>query len=165
MATEQPAAEDLLLDLPELVAPYVQGAAILAADWYNNQDADSSYYADPDHGIADERLAATVGWIYAGPQRPESRIRVAAHTMVFDAARNTVWRNAEAEGVNVARQEMAESCQDCLARASVNPREKTGRSDDVARDFHPSCEGLFVPIRTGVYTPPDYLSAQSASIV
>ena len=156
MVTEQPGVDEIKLSLPEIVAVYTQTAALLAADWYNNEDADSSYHAVPIDGIADERLDNTAHWVHAGPQTPENRMRVAAHSLVFDAARNTVYGNAQEEGVAVVRYEYADSCDECVARATTSPRARRSRSDDIATDFHHSCEGMYIPVRTGVWEPPHY---------
>lgn len=156
MVTEEPGIDEIKVALPEIVAVYTQSAALLAADWYNNEDADSSYHATPIDGIADERLENTALWVHAGPQTPENRMRVAAHSLVFDAARNTIYFNAQEEGVAVVRYEYADSCDKCVARATTAPRARNSRSDDIATDFHHSCEGMYIPVRSGVWEPPHY---------
>lgn len=156
MLTYDPTAEDLLNDIPEMVSVYTQSAALLAADWYNSLDADSSYYASPQELIAEERLIATASWVHAGPQRPENRIRTAAYAMVFDAARDTIWNNAAAEGVAVVRHEGAGACGDCAVRATTAITGTKDISESVARDFHHSCDGMFIPVRSGAYEPPSY---------
>lgn len=154
--THEPSTEELKTDLPEIVASYVQSAALLASDWYEEQDPESSYFAIPMDAIPDERLENAAVWVNSGPQRPENKIRVAAHKMVFDAARDTIYRNAQDEGVAVVRYEYADSCEGCVARATTSARARNSRSDDLAFDFHPSCEGLFLPVRSGLWEPPDY---------
>lgn len=156
MLTYNPTPEDLLNDIPEMVSVYTQSAALLASDWYNSLDADSRYYASPQEDIADERLIATASWVHAGPQRPESRMRTAAYAMVFDAARNTIWNNAAAEGVAVARHEGARACGDCAVRATTDIIGSKDISETVPHDFHHSCTGMFVPVRSGAYEPPSY---------
>lgn len=153
---EQPDVDGIIEELPALIAVYTQSAAILAADWYNNQDAESSYFASPVEGIADARLQNTAHWILAGPQKPENRMRTAANTLTFDAARNTIYQNAQNEGVAVVRYEYADSCHQCVARATTSPRARNSRSDDVATDFHHSCEGMLIPVRGGLWQPPEY---------
>src|SRR5829696_3784866 len=76
MLTQEPSIADLKLDIPEMVNVYVQSAALLAADWYNEQNPESSYFAAPVDGIADERLDNLATWVHDGPQRPENRMRV-----------------------------------------------------------------------------------------
>lgn len=156
MLTNEPTVEELLTDIPEMLRAYAQSAAIMAADWYNGLAGISSYFAKPDDDMPEEKIVNIAAWVHEGPQRPENRMAAAAHRLVFDAARRTVQVNALAEGVALARDEMADSCTDCQARATVDPKEKTGRSDDVDQFFHPSCEGMLVPVREGVYTPPGH---------
>jgi hypothetical protein len=156
MLRDEPDVDELTQQLPEVVAVYTQSAAVLAADWYNNQDAESSYFAMPVEGIADERLQNTATWVYGGPQKPENRLKVVANTLVFDAARNTVAQNALNEGVAVVRYEYADSCNRCVSRATVSARARNSRSDDVSADFHHSCEGMLVPVRRGLWEPPGY---------
>lgn len=156
MVAYEPTAEDLLTAIPDMVRVYCETAALLAADWYNSLDADSRYFATAMADISDDRLAATASWVYAGPQRPENRMRTAAHAMVFDAARNTIWGNASAEGVAVARHEGAGACEDCAVRATTVVIGSKDVSDTVPHDFHHSCTGMFVPVRSGAYEPPSY---------
>lgn len=156
MLTYEPTVEQLLTDIPEMLRVYAQSAAIMAADYYNGLAGISSYFAKPDEDMPDEKIVNIAAWVHEGPQRPENRMRVAAHKVVFDAARRTIQVNALAEGVALVRDEMAGSCHGCQARTTVDPKEKTGRSDDVDQFFHPSCEGMLVPVREGVYTPPGH---------
>jgi hypothetical protein len=149
-------SDDLILDIPDMMAPYIQGAAILAADWYEDEDPESGFQAAVADEIALERLIATARWVFRGPQLPENRMRTAAHSLVFDAARNTVWANAEDEGVAVIRHELAGACDDCAVRATVDIRGRLSRSDDVSREFHHACTGLFGVVRREPYVPPDH---------
>jgi hypothetical protein len=156
MLNQEPSVADLKVDIPEIVNVYVQSAALLAADWYNDQESESSYFATPVDGIADERLDNLASWVHDGPQKPENKMRVAANTLVFEAARNTVYQNAQVEGVAVVRYEYADSCDGCVARATTSARARNSRSADVATDFHPSCEGMLVPVRNRLWEPPEY---------
>jgi hypothetical protein len=156
MVQFNPSASELVTDLPEMLGVYVQSAALLAADWYNSQDEESSYFAFPIDGIEDVRLENLAGWVHRGPQRPENRIRSAAQSIVFDAARNTILLNAQTEGVAIARHEEAAACNDCLVRATLTSKSRNSRSDDIGSDFHPGCEGMWVPVRRGIYDPPSY---------
>lgn len=156
MIANEPSVEDLLVDLQEIVLVYADTAALLAADWYNSLNENSSYSAVRDHGLDEEKLANVASWIHAGPQLPENRIRVAAHKLVFDAARRTTLTNAAMEDVAIARHESAKCCTKCIARATTAAKHRKSRSDDVNQEFHPSCEGMFIPVRTGLYEPPDH---------
>ena len=148
--------EDLKSELYQMVLAYASSAAVLAADWYNGLNAQSSYSADLDDDLAGPKLFSVAEWVFMGPQSPESRLRVAANRLVFDAARRTIQTNALTEGVALAREEEPRCCTKCIARATTIEKHREGRSDDVEQEFHPSCEGLFVPVRTGVYEPPEY---------
>jgi hypothetical protein len=156
MLQYEPTVEDLQIDIPEMLDVYVQSAALLAANWYNEQDDESTYFALPVEGIADDRLENTAAWVHRGPQRPENRMRVAAHTLVFDASRNTVYQNAKEEGVAIVRHEMGDACEDCATRATLAPKARNSSSEDISTDFHPSCEGMYVPVRRGVWEPPSH---------
>ena len=156
VAGREPSVRDLREALPGMMAVYVQTAALLAADFYNGVNPESGFFATGVDEIADERLDATAAWVYAGPQSPENRVMMAAHGMVFDAARNTIYRNAEREGVAVARVELSDACHDCASRATVVPLSRRSRSDGVAARFHPGCEGMLVPVRSGTWEPPGY---------
>ena len=142
--------------LSAIVGVYANSAALLAADWYEDEDPDIRFDAILDEDMPEEKLASVAAWVFAGPQTPTSRIRVAAHRLVFDAARRTVFVNARNEGVAIARHELARCCDDCIARATVSARDRNSGSEDVDQDFHPGCEGLFTAVRSGIYAPPEY---------
>lgn len=156
MLTHEPDEAQLLEDIPTMVGVYTSSAGLLAADWYNSIETDTKYYAVPHEEIPPERLVNIASWVHAGPQMPENRMRDAAYQLVFDAARNTVWVNAQNEGVAVARHETATDCGECIAKASTAPMAKNSSSDDLDRVFHPHCEGLFIPVRAGLWEPPKY---------
>lgn len=149
-------AEVLAADMPDIVSIYCESAALLAADWYNDQEADSSYFATPFSEIDPVRISNTAYWAFEGPQRPENKMMVAAHSMVFDAVRNTVMRNSENEGVALVRHEEAGCCSNCAVRATSQVTDRNTGRENLLMDFHHSCEGLFVPVRAGVYQPPEY---------
>lgn len=149
-----PTVDDLAVDIPEMVTVYTQSAALLAADWYNSQDPGSSYFAFPSYELPDDRVQNTARWVLQGPQEPHNRMRVAAHKLVFDAARQTVLLNSQTEGVAVVRHEGAAACTRCAVRATNAARARNSRSDDIDTEFHPSCEGMLVPVRTGIFEPP-----------
>ena len=152
--TQDVTAEDLAIDLAGLVSPYASTAALLAADWYDNLE-DSGYSAVLDDDMAQEKLDNAALWIMSGTQLPESRMRVAANKMVFDAARRTVFVNAHIEGVALAREEEAGCCNDCVARATTVAKARNSTAV-VEQDFHPGCMSLYFPVRGDLYTPPDY---------
>lgn len=155
--TKQRSPEEMIEAFPALSGVYASSAALLAMDWYRQQDKGAKFQPHADADLAPEKIAAMSGWVFAGPQTPESRARVAAHRLVFDAARRTVFVNASEEGVGIARHESATECGDCRKAASTSVRHRHSGSGDVEQFFHPMCEGLFVPVRQDVWTPPDHM--------
>lgn len=156
MLANDPSRDDYRDAIPIFSGVYAQSAGLLAADWYNTLNEDSQFQAVLDDDLDPTKLDNVADWVFAGPQTPANRGRLAAHRLVFDAVRRTVFVSAAAEGVAIARDEQAGSCDKCIARATLSPRERTDGSADVEQDFHPRCEGLFVPVRTGVYEPPPH---------
>lgn len=150
--------QDLLDALPTLAGVYASSAGLLAADWYAEQDRDSRFSVTMDDDLAPEKLTSAAYRTFAGPQRPENRAREVAHRLVFDAARRTVFVNAASEGVAIARHEPAGSCNDCIASATVHSVGRNASSADIEQFFHPTCEGLFVPVRGDAYEPPSHTS-------
>lgn len=148
--------EDTLEAWTTLAGVYASSAALLTADWYEKQNEESAFSAGMDDDLAPEKLSAITDWVFAGPQLPWSRAKVAAHRLVFDAARRTVFVNVAEEGVAMARHESAKSCHGCIASATVDPITPDNATADVEQFFHPTCEGLFVPVRKEVYEPPGY---------
>ena len=149
-------AEQVQDELSGMLGGFVGSASVFAAGWYNELNPESNFAADIDDDLPDEKIANVASWVFSGPQSPQSRIKVAAHRLVFDAARRTVQVNAMAEGVAMARHEDAGCCTKCMARATTVEKPRKGRSDDVDQFFHPTCEGMFVPVRKGLYEPPSH---------
>lgn len=159
MEDNEPDEPELAEAIPGFMDVYAQTAALLTADWYNSMDKESRYFARPFAEIAPERLAATASWVFKGPQTPANRMRSAAHGIVFDASRNTVVSNADTEGVAIVRHEHADACDDCAQLATKRPMARNSSSEGVGRDFHHHCEGLLIPVRRGIWAPPDYTKA------
>lgn len=153
------------MDLMLVLNANAEHAAILAADWYDQQADTPNFAALADAGSAQDRLEKVLEWVNAGPQTPEARIVAAAHKLIFDAARNTVLVNARREGVAVARHENDTDCGHCIARATTTAKARNSSSEDVDLLFHPSCEGLLVPVRGELYKPPDHARAWHERIV
>lgn len=156
MTRFSPTQESLVADLSDIVDVYCASAAILAADWYNDQDSDSPYFARSSWVFDEDQRTAVAAWVFRGPQLPENQMRLMARSLVYVAARKTIWANAEIEGVAVARHEGADACAACQVRSTNSVIERNSSSEDILRDFHHSCTGMYVPIRTGVYEPPEY---------
>lgn len=156
MLDNDPSPRELTSDIPVMLAAYRQSAALMAAEWYDKQNPNSSYQSFSVDDMADEQIENLATWVHKGPQSPENRLRLVANTLVFDAARETIWQNAQEEGVAVVRYEYADSCHGCVARATTEPTAHNSRSAELNRRFHPSCEGMLVPVRTGIWEPPSH---------
>lgn len=156
MAAKNPSRDDYREAINTFSGVYAQTAGLLAADWYNSLNPDSRFTATLDDDLAQVKLDNVADWVFAGPQEPMNRGRLAAHRLVFDAARRTVFISAAQEGVAIGRHEGATSCTKCIVKATLDVRPQDASSEDVDQDFHPKCEGLFVPARTGPYEPPPH---------
>lgn len=154
MTAKNPARDDYREAINTFSGVYAQTAGLLAADWYNRLNPDSKFTATLDDDLAEPKLDNIADWVFGGPQTPANRGRLAAHRLVFDAARRTVFAAAAEEGVTIGRHEGATSCAKCIVAATLETREQHASSEDVDQDFHPKCEGLFIPARTGDYEPP-----------
>lgn len=156
MTSFSPTAESLVDDITDMTNVWCDSAALLAADWYNDQDADGQYRARGTWDLDRDQRTAIANWIMAGPQAPENQARAMGRSLVYTAARKTIWANAELEGVAVVRYEEANACGNCQVRATSRITPKNASSDQVFRDFHHSCSGIYIPVRAGIYEPPDY---------
>lgn len=141
--------------MSDMVNVYCESAALLAADWYNGLDSDGYYVAIPYWNLSEDESAAISSWVFRGPQLPENQMRVVTHSLVYGAARRTIRRNAELENVAVVRHEKADSCGDCRYKAT-NVTIAKNEQTNLFNDFHHSCTGMYVPVRSGVYEPPEH---------
>lgn len=157
----EPDQETLADAIADFMSVYCQTGALLAADWYNELDRESKYFARPVWVVPPERATDTAAWVFKRPQTQSAealapRAASAAYSMVFDAARDTVTENARNEGVAYARVEERGACDDCKRMATATPRTSKSRTDDVRWERHQRCEFLFEPVRSGIWTPPSY---------
>lgn len=155
MVSFSPSELQLVEDMADMVNVYCESAALLAADWYNGQDSDGYFVARPYWNLGEQQRLAIARWVFSGPQLPENQMRAMTHSLVYGAARLTVRKNAELENVAVVRHENADSCGDCRYKATNVVTEKNSKSD-YFEDFHHSCTGMYVPVRSGVYEPPEH---------
>lgn len=160
MVDREPDAEQLLDDIPAIVTVYADSAALLTADFYNALDPDNSFAAQPAEVLNELRIQDTADWVFRGPQKPHHRLKMAMHSLVFDAARNTVTANALEEKVLVAREEEDGACGECKTRASLIP----ASTNQVDWERHQGCEFLFVPARKGRWNAPEHLQEWSQQI-
>ena len=116
---------------------------------------DSSYSASLEDALEMEKLENVALWIMSGPQLPESRARVAANKMVFDAARRTVFLNARVRGCCAGPRRGIVVLQRLYCAGHTAPKARNSTSV-VEQDFHPACSALYMPIRGEFYTPPHY---------
>ena len=166
----------LLAAFPEIIGPYTQAGAMVSAQWYTEQAPDLPYVATPYVDLPAERLDRSVRWaLYAPvemrvpedfiPQEPVavkvapspdlvlSRLAGSVKRMVYDASRQTVLHNLQAEygdiggggsfedepGTRWARYASANACSFCRLMATrgavYRSRESaegvTGRSIDI----------------------------------
>lgn len=164
MTSFSPTAESLVDDIQDIVTVWCDSAALLAADWYNDLDSDSGYRAKGSWTLDRDSRTAIANWVMAGPQLPENRMRDVSRSLVYVAARKAIWANAEIEGVAVVRHEEANACGNCQIRATNKITPRNASSADVFRDFHHSCSGMYVPVRSGIYEPPEYARAWGEKI-
>lgn len=156
----EPDQESLADAIADFMAVYCQTGAILAADWYNNLDRESRYFARPVHVVPPERATDTAAWVFkradADTETLAKRLASATYSMVFDAARDTVSANATQEDVAYVRVEEQGACNDCMSKATLVPRARNSRSNDISWERHQRCEFLFEPVRRGIWAPPAY---------
>lgn len=156
MVAFAPTKFSLAEDINEITNVYCESAALLAADWYNGQDSDGYFNASPVWSLNEPQRYGIANWVFNGPQSPENQMRVMAHSLVYGAARLTIRRNAELENVSVVRYENSDSCGDCQLKATNVVIGKNDLLQNTMTDFHHSCTGMYVPVRSGVYEPPEY---------
>lgn len=162
----QPDKETLTDAIADFMAVYCQTAAVLSADWYNNVDRKSRFFAHPVSVVPVQRAEDTAAWVFKRGEvvaTIERRMAAAAYSMVFDAARDTVAANASDEGVAMARVEEQSACDDCRRLATLVPRVRDSSSDGLSWERHQRCEFLWEPVRSGIWVPPDY--AQKWSVL
>ena len=156
MVTFDPSEASLASDLNEIVGTFCESAALVAADWYNSLDSDTSYRATYSWGLGQQQRANIAKWVFGGPQLPENQLKAITHSLVYSAARLTIRENAELEKVAVVRYENADSCGHCRYKATNVVTERNSKSANLFEDFHHSCTGMYVPVRSGVYEPPEH---------
>ena len=155
----EPDVNDLTEALMDFMGVYCDTAALMAADWYNSRDAESKFFARPVSVVPPERAADTARWVFKlrdpKPLPLAKRVASATYSMVFDAARDTLGKNASEEGVAVARVEEPGACDDCVRLSTRRPKFRHSSSDDVSWERHQRCEFLFEPVRSGIWVPPE----------
>ena len=171
MYDSEPDQETLADAIADFMAVYCQTGALFAADWYNSLDRESGYFATPVMVVPPKRAEDTAGWVFKKQESvspPLTRLDGGggrAYSMVYDAARDTVSANATKEEVAYVRVEEPGACRDCMSKATLVPRARNSRSDDVSWERHQRCEFLFEPVRRGIWVPPAHHSEWREQLV
>jgi hypothetical protein len=137
--------EELKEAYPELVDPYLAGAAEMTAEWYASLAPESDFAVDVPELTPLEALRASTGWALKQFD-PVTAISGSTERRVFTTSRNTVHLNAEREHVRYARHASANACPWCRVLAT---REPVYHSADNAVKGHDNCHCVAVPIREG----------------
>ena len=142
---------------PDVVDPYHQAAAQLAANWFEESLPASPYVARLVDPLPVDRLAASAQWALGGDgQVGLARLQGSLQRAVFDGARDTTLLNVAATGSGWARYASANACAFCRLLAT---RGAAYRSENTAATkVHDHCSCIPVEDRDNSYEPPDYVS-------
>ncbi|AER47561.1 head maturation protease [Mycobacterium phage DS6A] len=145
--------------VPELIRPYLDGAAVVSARWYDALAAGEgvAYRAEPMYDIPAERIDKSVDWAMNAPgdATPLDRLAGSTSRMIADASRQTVIGNAAAEGIRWARVAAPGACTFCAMLATRGP---VYHSEADALASHDHCKCLAVPVRRpSLWQPPAYV--------
>ncbi|ASR77942.1 head maturation protease [Mycobacterium phage Bella96] len=172
---------------PTLLDPFLSASGELTAQWYREQTpaklvgaqvagtkalVPAKDFLPEPASLPDRRqLAASGRWALL-QRNPGIALRGTATRSVFDSSRRTVRDNAIREGVKWTRYASANACGFCrmlATRALTTERrgapglygskataERNPHTLDLIRG-HDHCKCLAVPVRSGGYTPPEYV--------
>lgn len=146
--------DDLQEVYPELVDPYLSGAAMMTAEWYASLAPESDFAVDVPDLVPREALRASTRWALTQPN-PVEAISGSTERRVFTTSRDTVHLNAERENVRYARHASANACSWCRVLAT---REPVYHSADAAVKGHDNCHCVAVPVRDGDWEPAPYVA-------
>lgn len=126
---------------PEVVQPYVEAASEVANQWYGELAPDEPYTPKAVAAIdavSQDRMMNSLEWAFraAGTAHPLTRLTGSAQRMVFDGARATILRNADAEKVKYSRLASPGACEFCRVMAT---RGAVYRSAHAAQAGHDNC--------------------------
>jgi len=176
------AARDALLEFtPALAQQYGDGAATIAADWYEElrgaSGAAGSFRALTADSVPADAVAAKVRFLAGNlwtptPEAMLGGLLVATDKYVKQPGRDTMVKNAKREGVRWARVPSgAKTCAFCLMLASrdaVYLTEKKAKRDKSGELYHGFCDCQ--PVRIGKpsdypegYLPNDYYAMYKAA--
>jgi len=145
-----------LLDAyPQVIDPFISGAATLAAEWYAGLAPESTFPVEAAAAPPVSALKSNVGWALSQLD-VRGALTGSAERHIFTATRDTVLYNASREKVRFARYASANACPWCRVLAT---REAAYYTADGAVKGHDSCHCIAVPVRDGdTYTPPGYVA-------
>lgn len=126
---------------PEVIQPYVEAASQVANQWYGELAPDEPYTPKAVAAIdavPQDRMMNSLEWAFraAGTAHPLTRLTGSAQRMVFDGARATILRNADAEKVKYSRLASPGACEFCRVMAT---RGAVYRSAHAAQAGHDNC--------------------------
>ncbi|SIH90507.1 Uncharacterised protein [Mycobacteroides abscessus subsp. abscessus] len=103
---------------PEAIAPFLSAAALLTAQWYDEQPTISTYTAQPAELTPAAQLAVSGRWAML-QTAPLDALTGSAARALFNASRETVLTNVMAEpGARWARHASANACSFCRLMAT-----------------------------------------------
>lgn len=141
---------------PEVVDPYYQTAADLAATWFEESLPGSPYIAQPADPLPVDRLVLSARWALRGDGAAGlSRLQGTLQRAVFDGARQTTLLNVTATESKWARYASANACAFCRLLATRGADYRSERT--AATDVHDHCSCLPVEDRDNTYQPPEYI--------
>jgi len=143
--------EALIEALPVLVEQYGQVASDLTIEWYTALDENDGFKAKPPPPIPREQIAASALWAAQPLFDPDGvdvagvldRASGAMSRYVYNSARETVWHNADLEGLGVARVARANGCGD--SRGFAYRSETTADAGS-----HDHCRCVLLPKKRGI---------------
>lgn len=147
-------ADQVRLVYAGTVDPFISGAAMLTAQWYQDLKPDAAFAVETPPPPVKEILDSSAGWAFSQADPLGALVR-STERHVFTASRDTVVSNARREGVRFARYASANACAWCRVLAT---REAVYKTADNATKGHDNCHCLAVPVRAGdSWTPPPYV--------
>ncbi|CKH13737.1 hypothetical protein PXH78_26925 [Mycolicibacterium smegmatis] len=123
---------------PDLLDPYIQMSADLAATWFELSDPSSNYVARTAPPPPREKFRVSVDWaLGALGSEGLKRLRATTQRAVFDGARNTTLLNVDLTDSTWARVAHAGACEFCKLLATR--RNVYTSRETAARDVHNDC--------------------------
>ena len=179
---------------PELLRPFLDAAADLTTQWYDEQFSTNTVFVpQPADPPPDEQLGASGRW-GVGQDDPQDALTGSGERAVFNASRKTVLDNVIREdGARWAREARPGACSFCklmttrgavfwteasaltvvgrtphsrllVAGAGVGGQLRDTR--DYGESYHDNCRCIAVAVRPGdTYTPPEYAQSWDSDYI